>query len=411
MAVFTANQTVKLTATAQPGYMFTGWSGDCSGVILITNVIMSQAQTCSATFATQRALTVNVAGTGSVLSNPVGINCIGSCTRNFADGQTINLVATPVPGYQFERWADDCSGTQTSASVTMSRPMTCTAIFTSGWARWPMPNPVSTGLPNPQYYDTSVAGVVLDRVTGLMWERNVDAGMYSWSEAQGYCTNLVTGGFHDWRLPSRIEIWSIFDPSQAAPFIDPIAFPATPADYFWTTSSSMGGNARWYFHFGRLGSNRSLVDKLYRVRCVRVAAPPASNPEGDTPPLRYMVQSGTVFDKKTKLTWQQALQPADAGTFTTHTAAEATSYCSALDLNGGGWRLPSVKELATIVDEQGNVLYIDQTAFPNTPNVADKSRFWSSSQGPVSGLFAIDFGNALFSEVFLSDKNFTRCVR
>jgi hypothetical protein len=30
-----------------------------------------------------------------------------------------------------------------------------------------MPNPVAAALPNPASYDTSVAGVVTDRVTGL----------------------------------------------------------------------------------------------------------------------------------------------------------------------------------------------------------------------------------------------------
>src|SRR5215471_9261180 len=39
---------------------------------------------------------------------------------------------------------------------------------------WPMPNPPSTGLPNPASYDTSVSGVVHDRVTGLDWQSVVD---------------------------------------------------------------------------------------------------------------------------------------------------------------------------------------------------------------------------------------------
>ena len=36
------------------------------------------------------------------------------------------------------------------------------------WARWPMPNPTTAGLPNPQSYDTTTPGVVVDNVTDCM---------------------------------------------------------------------------------------------------------------------------------------------------------------------------------------------------------------------------------------------------
>src|SRR5262249_6415642 len=119
-------------------------------------------------------------GSGRISSNPAGItNCIGSCTRKYTEGQSITLTATPISGYRFERWSNDCSGTQPTTMVTISQQKTCTAIFTSSWARWPMPNPPITGLPNPQSYETSTPGIVLDKLTGLMWERTVDANSYT----------------------------------------------------------------------------------------------------------------------------------------------------------------------------------------------------------------------------------------
>lgn len=97
----------------------------------------------------------------------------------------------------------------------------------------------------------------------------------------------------------------------------------------------------------------------------------------DAPVGRYTVSGGTVYDTKTKLTWQQAVQmPAMYG-------AAGQTYCATVSstLGGSGWRLPTIKELATLVDySQTTGTAIDQNYFPNTP--ADW--FWSST--PLAGL-------------------------
>lgn len=56
--------------------------------------------------------------------------------------------------------------------------------------------------------------------------------------------------------------------------------------------------------------------------------------------------NGTVYDTKSKLTWQQTA-PA-----TTYTWDDAKSYCAGVgaSLAGTGWRVPTVEELRTIVD-------------------------------------------------------------
>jgi hypothetical protein len=75
------------------------------------------------------------------------------------------------------------------------------------------------------------------------------------------------------------------------------------------------------------------------------------------PAGRYTISGGSVYDTKTQLTWQQA----QASSQMTQTVAE--SYCNSL----GTWRLPSMKELATIVDyETASSPSIDGTAFPGT---------------------------------------------
>ncbi|MCK6586273.1 MAG: DUF1566 domain-containing protein, partial [Polyangiaceae bacterium] len=68
-----------------------------------------------------------------------------------------------------------------------------------------------------------------------------------------------------------------------------------------------------------------------------------------------------MLDKDTNLTWQRQV---DANIYN---QIEADAYCMALNTNGGGWRLPTISELLTLVDETGYSPAIDTTAFPNTP--------------------------------------------
>src|SRR5258706_9474740 len=95
------------------------------------------------------------------------------------------------------------------------------------------------------------------------------------------------------------------------------------------------------------------------------------------PPTRYQVEeSGLVDDGATGLTWQQHVAPTrvvDGGVSQTYDWAEATTYCSAL---GSGWRLPSLTELQTIVDETRESPAIDVNVFTDTP---PKGYFWTSS--------------------------------
>lgn len=79
-----------------------------------------------------RRLTVTVAGSGTVGSNPPGIACLPNttCQADFADGASVQLLALPAaPGTVFAGWSGDCSGTQTTTQVTMDADHACTATF------------------------------------------------------------------------------------------------------------------------------------------------------------------------------------------------------------------------------------------------------------------------------------------
>ena len=123
----------------------------------------------------------------------------------------------------------------------------------------------------------------------------------------------------------------------------------------------------------------------------------ASAPAG-----RYTVASGTVTDSQTGLVWQQA----DDGK--TYTFAEAQSHCAAL---GGTWRVPTPKELLTLMDEgHGTGPWIDATAFPSAPAVV----FWTSApSATISGnAWFVDFLSGEAYDYYGATNSYSvRCVR
>jgi hypothetical protein len=58
----------------------------------------------------------------------------------------------------------------------------------------------------------SGGAAVLDRETGLVWERS-PTGSDTWLFSRSVCPNRMTGGRRAWRLPSVHELASLVDPS------------------------------------------------------------------------------------------------------------------------------------------------------------------------------------------------------
>ena len=89
-------------------------------------------------------------------------------------------------------------------------------------------------------------GTVTDTVTHLIWQQVVDpTKTYSVDDARNYCAVTLSksglGGYHDWRLPSLIELISLIDYGHPAPgpMINGTFFPGTPSgtsDPFWSTT-------------------------------------------------------------------------------------------------------------------------------------------------------------------------------
>jgi hypothetical protein len=267
----------------------------------------------------------------------------------------------------------------------------------SRWATWPIPHP-GAGT-NAHSYDLGSPGVVVDRVTGLVWQRALDEGMYTWAEATSRCACLSLGGHEDWRLPTRMELVSIVDFTRDSPAIDPVAFPQTTSEWFWTSSRRADDPSLvWYIYFETGFTNFVDEDQRYRVRCLR---DPAA--AGDASVERYRVDNGTVLDRATGLTWQRTVEEA------MHTNAEAKAYCAGLPFAGGGWRLPSMKELQSLVDDSRANPAIDDSAFPDVP----MEPFWTAT--PVVGFpgsaWRVSFAHGYTYDAKEFYPYLARCVR
>jgi hypothetical protein len=137
----------------------------------------------------------------------------------------------------------------------------------------PPPEPFApvTSVSPPNSVYTVVADTVLDKVTGLMWQKSDDNIRRNWNDAMAYCWDLVlpAGGFTDWRLPGKDELVSIVDYGTYDPAINGSAFPGTnPSSYWSATPNAFHSGIAWSVNFSK-GQVDNRWSSNYYVRCVR----------------------------------------------------------------------------------------------------------------------------------------------
>ncbi len=230
----------------------------------------------------------------------------------------------------------------------------------------------------PGYVDNG-DGTVTDLNTGLMWLQSPGEKM-SFDDAVSGAGSFDLAGYDDWRLPTIKELYSLIlfsglDPSgcptadscDLVPFIDDSVFDfeygdegagerlidaqyASSTEYVHTT---MDGDHTVFgvnFADGRIKGYGTVDpmsggDKLFFVQYVR---------EGTGYGVNDLVDNGdgTVTDATTDLMWtQQDSGQLGAGDLGGLDWQGALAWCEDLELAGhDDWRLPSAKELQTLVD-------------------------------------------------------------
>lgn len=119
--------------------------------------------------------------------------------------------------------------------------------------------------------------VMINKVTGLMWQANRSKKKYTWIDAKKYCSALVYHDYNDWRLPSMQAYKDIFlmYPEEKDSSDNNYTNTKTVdfkiewhSPWFWT-STKYNATQSWIFNAFIDKDKHSSLKKEYLIRCVR----------------------------------------------------------------------------------------------------------------------------------------------
>ncbi|MEI6209704.1 MAG: DUF1566 domain-containing protein [Desulfuromonadales bacterium] len=295
--------------------------------------------------------------------------------------------------------------------------------------------------PNPRFVDNGNQ-TVTDKLTGLIWTKDANLmktrdpsfdtdystsnyredpndGMVTWQRALDYVKKLNTEnylGFNDWRLPNINELASLDNKMGSLySWLNTQGFSNVQAYYYWSSSTYVGytgyacyvymlyGSVSSYYktdHFyvwpvrgGQWSSGYLALPKTGQTTCYDASgatiACSGTGQDGELqngvawPNPRFTPNADlTVTDNLTGLIWSKNANPAASY----RTFQEALDYIKTLNssfyLAHNDWRLPNIKELASLFNNYGQS---NQTVWLNTQpfsNNVQAASYWSSSTRP-----------------------------
>lgn len=180
-----------------------------------------------------------------------------------------------------------------------------------------------------------------------------------------------------WRLPSREELRSLlrYEKTFPGPTIDNVLFPNTLSQFYWSQNSdSQDKDSAWGIGFS-FGYDYSYL-KIHAAPVRAVSADPALARRTFKPDNSTVAQTGPALIWS-RCSWGQQFQHN-----TCRGDALALSFAQAQQIaeqqrvkTGKAWRIPSLMELAGIVDLGANHPAIDGKLFPHT----QPDNYWSAT--------------------------------
>lgn len=275
----------------------------------------------------------------------------------------------------------------------------------------------------PSYTDNG-NGTVTDNVTGLMWQKTM-GGKVTFDEAFRQAKASRLGRFDDWRVPTVKELFSLIlftgrvsGQRAVTPFIDTRYFDQPLGN---TRAGEREIDAQNWSATEYAGTTMRNDATVFGVNFIdgRIKGYPRYHPRTRQPHKMYVRlvrgnpayginrfldnRDGTVTDTATGLMWQKT----DSGRGMDWQAA--LKYAQELKLAGhDDWRLPSAKELQSIVDYTRSPQITGTAAIDPVfavTTIADPERrrqfpyFWTSTthldgRNPYSSAVYIAFGSA-----------------
>lgn len=278
-----------------------------------------------------------------------------------------NLVAPPAPGsfktgMQSKRRFPVTETQQSLCYDNSGGTIGCAGTGQNGLVPAAPTSMLLTGpfAPNASY---PTQAVVTDNRTGLMWM--VCPTTQTWNGTA--CTGLIASGtwdtaslwsinnwnlndgyagFRDWRLPTATELATI--KIYASTSLPPAYFPGAAARVAWTSTGNGASSVYTTTLLNTLSGPDTQLESPSNPRGIALLV---RDPSPGTVPASFTDNGdGTLWDAMNQLTWEKcsAGQPSDcSGAPNLMNFAAAVSYC---DGRGTGWRIPTIKELKSIVD-------------------------------------------------------------
>ena len=261
---------------------------------------------------------------------------------------------------------------------------------------------------------------VKDNVSRLIWENktaNNAKNLYSFSDTQKLVSEQNQKklcGLSNWRLPQIQELQNIVDYSFPfpEPAIDLTFFPNATNQIYWSATSYAKNDAdAWgiYFDDGRVFEQTKTTQAAIRL---------IANLEPENKRQRYeIIENGDeVLDTQTGLIWRRCVEgmrwngkSCEGQVFGAMLIESLERAAMQAKLTGKNWRLPNIKELASLVDFSQAKLAIDSNVFPQTPN----DQFWSSSPYAMDAFYGwvthFYYGSSYYT--YLEDTGVVRLVR
>jgi hypothetical protein len=282
----------------------------------------------------------------------------------------------------------------------------------------------------PSYTKSSDGLTVHDNVTGLTWQQSHHTGAVYLAGAEAVAAELNAkkyGGYSDWRLPTIKELYSLWNVKTGWPYIDTSYFAVSYASetelshaIFWSSNKyagllestlDVGVGAKMAFGVnfgtGHIKAYALSTGPQHLVRCVRGASYGLNDflDNGD----------GTITDRATGMMWAQ--NDSGAGMDWEQALAYAQTQNDAKYLGHSDWRLPSTKELQSLVDYTRSPNATDAThvgpaidplfkctGITNEVGAADFPWYWTSTSaiahanGAYTAAWYVAFGRAVGSD-------------
>ncbi len=116
------------------------------------------------------------------------------------------------------------------------------AVFGENFQAW------DRVMPSEERFSIVMSGAgVLDRETGLVWEKSINTSTFTFFNAAAHCNTKTVGGRRGWRVPSIWELGTLVDDSSSSPVLPtghPFVNVPSGNPIFWTNVPH-GSDGTW----------------------------------------------------------------------------------------------------------------------------------------------------------------------